>query len=78
MKYLCRFERVGRNHSVPPLGVEGDSADEIAFHIYTYAKKYLMSRGVEVSVDLEKLQGTIYCGMHVGGNFSLEILDGTD
>jgi hypothetical protein len=69
MTYTVQFERVGRNYDVPPLTVEGDNADEIAFHIYTYARKFLASRDVEVLVKLDELRGSINYGRF--GTFTL-------
>lgn len=69
MTYTVTFERVGRNHDVPPLEVESDNADEIAFNIYTYARKFLASRDVEVIVNLDELRGSINYGRF--GTFTL-------
>ena len=68
--YTCTFERIGRNHAVPPLAVAGDDAAEIAFHIYAYARKFLASRDVEVIVSLDELRGSINFGRF--GTFTLE------
>lgn len=73
--YVCTFERIGRTHTVPPLVVDDGDADEIAFHVYNYARKYLLSRDVEVVVNLAELRGTIYAGMHLGGSFTLAARD---
>ena len=69
--YLAKFDRISRNHNVAPLAVHGD-ADAIAEQIYRYAKPKVVSRDVEIVVDLEKLSGTIFCGFHVVGSFTLE------
>lgn len=69
MTYTVEFERVGRNHDVPPLTVEADDADEIAYHIYTYARRFLASRDVEVVVNLDALRGSINYGRF--GTFTL-------
>lgn len=67
--YNCIFERVGRNHNVPTLYVEGSDPDEIAYHVYGYARKYLASNDVEVSVNLDTLRGFINYGRF--GTFEL-------
>lgn len=69
--YRAKFDRISRNHNVPDLSVDG-SAQNIAEQVYRYAKPKVASRDVEVIVDLEALKGTIYCGMQVGGSFTLE------
>ena len=70
MSYLATFDRISRNHDVPPLEVSGD-ADAIAEQVYRYAKPKVASRDVEIVVDLEAMSGHIFCGMHVGGTFTL-------
>jgi hypothetical protein len=70
MTYLATFDRISRNHNVAPLTVSGD-ADAIAEQIYRYAKPKVASRDVEVVVDLEEMKGHIFCGMQVGGSFTL-------
>jgi hypothetical protein len=69
--YICTFERIGRNHYVPPLDVIADHPDEIAFAVYNYARPRLASTDVEVVADLEEMSGTIYVGFHVGGRFTI-------
>lgn len=71
MGYLAKFDRIGRNHDVPALSVNGD-ADGIAEQIYLYAKPKLASRDVSVTVSLEDCKGTIFAGMHVAGSVTLE------
>ena len=56
--YTVTFERVGRRHDVPPLEVAGDP-DEIAEQVYRYARRFLGSKDVFVSVDLEQMTGSI-------------------
>lgn len=64
------FDRLGRSHSVPDLVVKSklaDDADYLAEEIFKYARKYLISSGVEVVVNLDKMTATVYAGMQVGG-----------
>jgi hypothetical protein len=72
--YRATFDRIGRRHDVPDLSVDG-SADRIAEQVYRYARPKLASRDVEVAVDLEDMSGTIFCGMQVGGHFTLTPAD---
>jgi hypothetical protein len=75
--YRATFTRIGRNHTVPPL-VTGPVANgnELADLIYDYARPHLMSRCVDVAVDLDGLQGNIFCGFQSGGDFTLEAVTG--
>jgi len=69
--YLATFDRIGRNHVVPPLNVAGDAQD-IAEQIYRYAKPRLASRDVEVLIDLDKMEGAIVVGLvHCAGRIGL-------
>lgn len=68
--YLATFDRISRNHDVAPLAVSGD-AEDIAEQVYRYARDKVVSQDLEVVVDLGELRGTIFCGFHVGGSFTL-------
>lgn len=70
-KTIATFDRMGRNHKPPIVTVESDDPDEIAEAIYRVARKHLMSRDVEVVVNLEAMTATIYAGVQVGGSGSL-------
>jgi hypothetical protein len=72
--YRCDFERIGRDHYVPPLVVEADDADEIAFNVFTYAKKFLASSGFDVTVNLETGKGFIEAGRF--GKFDITATEG--
>ena len=69
--YVAKFDRISRNHDVPALAVSGD-ADDIAEQIWRYARPKCASRDIDVSVDLDKMQATIYAGWHVAGTATLE------
>lgn len=66
--YVVTFERVGRNHDVPPLNVAGD-AQQIAEQVYRYVGRFLSSRGYDVDVSLEHMAGAIEWGRF--GTFTL-------
>lgn len=66
------FERIGRNHNVEDLVIPGvepteHNADAIAEAVYLHARPHLMSRDVEVVVDVEGLTANIYAGFHAAG-----------
>lgn len=48
--YRVTFERIGRNHNVPPTTVEANDPDELAERVYRYARQYLLSRDFDVDV----------------------------
>lgn len=67
------FERIGRDHHVDPLVIQaGRTPDQLAKAIFYYARPKLRSQNVNVVVDLERMGGTIFCGFHVGGSFTLQ------
>lgn len=71
--YLVRFERVGRDHYVPPQTFTvraAYAADDLASAIFRFVKPKLASRHFEVIVDLEKMHGSIEYGRF--GEFRLE------
>lgn len=65
------FARIGRNREVPPLDVRATDADDLAQQIHQYARPHLMSRDVEVVVDLGEMRGSIFAGCNNGGTFTL-------
>jgi hypothetical protein len=75
--YRVTFEdgRIGRRRDINPVIVNATDADELAEAVFRYAKPFLMSRDVEVSADLEAMSGTIYCGLHIGGKYTIETVD---
>jgi hypothetical protein len=68
--YRVTFERVGRNHYVPPLEVVATDGDVLARHIHAYAGRFLGSKGYVVSVDGDR--GSIDGGRF--GRFTIETL----
>jgi hypothetical protein len=73
-QYRVTYERVGRRRDVPPLVVIAAGADDLSEKVYNDVRPYLMSRDVEVSVDLESMKGFIFCGFNSGGRFTIEAL----
>jgi len=74
--YRVTFDRIGRTHeaAVLTLDTEAADADDLSARIYRHARRFLGSRDVEVVVDLETPEvgkGAIFCGMHVGGRFTV-------
>jgi hypothetical protein len=89
VKFIAEFDRISRDHKVPPLTVDVDEgnpakgrhpspeqmADQIAEQVYRYAYPRTISRGIEVVVDLDTMAGTIFAGLHVAGSFTLRAVD---
>lgn len=69
--YTCTFDRIGRNHGIEPLAAAVVDADDLAAVVFEYARPHLLSRNVNVLVDLEKMTGVILCGFHTGGRFTI-------
>lgn len=70
--YRVVFDRIGRNHNVPPLeGAAAVDGNELAELIYRYARPHLRSRDVEVWLNLHTMDGAIYCGVRLGGRFTI-------
>lgn len=82
MKYRITFDRISRDHDVPPL-VTNDTdatgqhlADLLAWAITRYAKPRMVSRDIGAIVDLDKMSGSLTAGFHSGGEFTIEpVLD---
>lgn len=72
--YRCVFERIGRNHDVPPLVVE--NADDLLDHVYVYARPYILSHDMDIAVDLNEMRGQILVGgIRNAGQFTIEKLE---
>lgn len=71
MTYRIEFERIGRTRAVAPLTGVAESDVDIAEAVYRHARPHLRSREVVVAVDLEEMRGTIICGFHSGGTFTI-------
>ena len=66
MTRTATFDRIGRMANPPALDLTGaDDAQAAAERIYHYARKYLMSREVNVVVDRGHVQ--VYAGFQNGG-----------
>jgi hypothetical protein len=68
--YRVTFERVGRNHYVPPLEVVATDGDMLAHHIHAYAGRFLGSKDYMVAVAGD--HGSIEGGRF--GRFTIETL----
>lgn len=70
--YRVTFDRIGRNHAVPPLVAEAADLDSLTHAIYHYARARLRSQDVSVQLDASGERGAILCGFHNGGQFTVE------
>lgn len=76
--YTVTFDRIGRNHDVPPaeLSADGDGS-ELADKVYDVARPHLGSREVEVYVNLEEMRGLIVVGgFRPAGSFTIAEIGG--
>lgn len=62
MSCVVKFDRIGRNHTVPDLIVDSDDPDVIAREVHRAARPNLRSRYFDVTVDLEAGAGSIEYG----------------
>lgn len=66
-EYRVTLTRCGRGAPPEPFAVSGEDADELAFHIFVVARRRLLSRDVNVTVDLDSNTVNVYAGFqHVG------------
>lgn len=79
-QFCVTYERVGRHGgrtgspAPAPLIVWAIGAEGLAEHVRKMIRPYLLSRDVEVVVDLERLCGQILAGWGTGGRFTVEVL----
>lgn len=76
-EYRVTYTRVGgrggRSGRPPaPLTVSAATAESLAEHIAKDVRRYLLSSGAEVVVDLEAMNGRIVAGVRVAGTFEIE------
>ena len=76
--YRIAFDRIGRNHNAPPIAItapDDDPAQAIAKQVFTHVLPRVNSREVNVEVELAEDcrsgKGTIFCGFHIGGTFTV-------
>ena len=71
MKYRISSERIGRTHNPPSFELEARDADDLAYQVSRHVKKakLIMSHDFEVTVDLEKMTGSIGWGRF--GSFTI-------
>lgn len=79
-KYVCRFERIGRNRNVPDLTVTVPSGippiGRIELAVAALARKHLSSRFFDVDVELgEDGRGAGFLSWGRSGKFSVEVVD---
>lgn len=71
--YTIAFDRVGRNHDVPPLTVTTDDENELLKSILAHARPHLGSREVEVYANFDERRGFIAVGgFRNAGSFTIE------
>jgi len=73
VKYRATFSHLGRSHDLI-IDAEGETAEGIAGSLYFGIKRgrYLVSKDVQVVVDLDELKGWVYAGFHSAGTCTLE------
>lgn len=67
-RYHVEFSRIGRTHNPPALETTAESADELAEKVLGHARSYLLSRDIEVTVDLASLTTFIFAGVQHAGS----------
>lgn len=78
--YRITFDKIGRNHNVPPIAVASAEDDEVANRIarqvFHAARGHLLSTDVNVTVELGEAPGTggqgyITAGFQTVGTFTV-------
>jgi len=72
-RYEVTFDRIGRNHAEHRIEVRGDP-DMIAEAVFHYARKFLISQDVQVSVDLEEGTVHVFAGMQTGASGLVRVI----
>jgi hypothetical protein len=82
--YTVTYERVGRRGGrngtppPPPFNIWTTGPEHLAEQVLEDCKRYLLSSGVEVMVDLEEMRGSILTGFREAGTFTLAKVHGVD
>ena len=76
MKHRIEFERVGRNRSVEPLHALALGEAELCRAIRNHVRPHLRSADFDVMLNDDGRSGWLACGMHSGGNFTIQSIDG--
>lgn len=72
MRYIIEFERVGRRRDVEPLYVLALNQAELCHAIRNHVRPHIRSRDFDVMIDEDGCEGWIACGMHSGGEFTIQ------
>jgi hypothetical protein len=75
-RYKVTFDRIGRTHTIEPQIIGAADADDMAFKLLKFGRRFLASRCVDVEVDMEQGTGMFLAGFHNGGTFKFELVDG--
>lgn len=73
--YRVTFDRIGRNHEVRPLECERGNEFGLIESIAIHARPHLRSRDFDVVLDKCGTKGFIACGMHSGGDFTVQTFE---
>ncbi|OKI04958.1 hypothetical protein A6A06_09715 [Streptomyces sp. CB02923] len=78
-RYLITFERIGRHGgrddspAPAPITVEATDDTDLAMQVLAHSRRYLASRGVEVTIDLDAGRGCLIVGGgRAAGEFSVQ------
>lgn len=75
MRHRIEFERIGRNRNVEPLHVLALGEADLCRAIRAHARPHLRSRDFDVMLSDDGASGWIACGMHSGGEFTIQAID---
>jgi hypothetical protein len=72
-RYRVTFDRIGRDHNVPDLHVDG-TEDDLLDEVMTYCSRFLTSSGFDIDINLGTGEGWVEMGRF--GTFTVKELDG--
>lgn len=74
LRYSIRFDRIGRHHKLAPnpVTIDADGEADLARQLRAIARAHLRSRDFDVMLDLDAGTGFFACGLHNGGEFTVE------
>lgn len=71
-RYVVTFDRVGRNHHVPPAEIEADTDEAFADALLDIARRHCGSRELDVTWSFEEGRGCFIAGVaHSAGHFTI-------